>query len=275
MTQKEILLNLGFFYNKNLNIYIFKNKDIDLKITLSRNLFGYYKLYFDIDYGLEKYKFSKWSYSLPEYFKSYIFDILNMLCIYGYLINNFKNINIKNIYQNFVFDISANNDKYKIRFTAIDNIFKNGIKSKVEHLENKLIQIIPNHKEIIQYVPIDYEIFKFVMEYQADQLENIDYSIFDSYRDKVSKNLDNIRLDYDLSNKDCNLFHYKFNTLYSKNYFCNEIDIDFHIIENKHSKASIFLFQVRAEKFISLSNFNYKIIINLIDLTQKHIFLKY
>lgn len=59
MTQKEILLNLGFFYNKNLNIYIFKNKDIDLKITLSRNLFGYYKLYFDIDYGLEKYKFSK------------------------------------------------------------------------------------------------------------------------------------------------------------------------------------------------------------------------
>ena len=56
MTKKEVMLKLGFIYNETLKIYVFKNEYINLTVKISNNQFGYYKIDFDVNYGIENYK---------------------------------------------------------------------------------------------------------------------------------------------------------------------------------------------------------------------------
>ena len=277
MTKKEVMLKLGFIYNETLKIYVFKNEYINLTVKISNNQFGYYKIDFDVNYGIENYKFTKWSYSQDLSLNHYMFDCLNMYCCYGYLLKNFNDINIKELLPDSVYDISGNNSLYKIRFAAIDRLFKDGYKNKVEHYQNNnKIQILPNDKGEILYLPLDFNILKEVLEFENTP-EKIDYSSIKIYNDNDFSDIENLQLKaYHLRGEKIIISNYKFEALYHKNYFSKSISVDFHIIDN-YSKLNnnLFLFRVREEDFISLSNFNYKILEKLIDLTKNHILLKY
>lgn len=265
---------LGFSFDRELNLFSFKNNDIDLKIHISQNLFGYYKLNFDIAFGSERYNFNKWSYSQDISFNHYMFDCLNMYCCYGYLLNNGYKIEIKELLENTVYDISGKNDSKKIRFCAIDRLFKEGVRNKVEHYQNSNIIQITNHSlSDLFYLPTDYEFLKFVMEYKNTPAP-IDYSIFEKYIDLDETHINDSEFIVELYRAKTNndIKHYKFES--SPRHYFKPFFIDFHIFENMNGK-DVFIFRLREQKIVSLTDFNYKIIPELISLLRKHVYLKY
>lgn len=85
-TVKTIMRDLHFVLTE--HGYILKTDNFDLKIIVSRNIFGYFKVYFDYRINGIHYLYWKYTYSLVEHFKSYIYSKIQEILVFNYLYSN-------------------------------------------------------------------------------------------------------------------------------------------------------------------------------------------
>lgn len=85
-TVKSIMNDLKFLNTE--HGYVLNSDKFELKINVSRNLFGYFKVYFDYSINGIHYSYWKYTYSLLTHFKSYIYSKVQEILVFNYLYSN-------------------------------------------------------------------------------------------------------------------------------------------------------------------------------------------
>ena len=284
---QDIMIKIGYNFEKTdgkLKYYNYIDENCLIKITISKNVFGFYKIgiYFKTLYNNTEYQYEKYSWTNNQYFNSYMFDLFNFLTIYSYLLKKNYKLNIRELTpaKNQLYYLTFSTDSITFSFASIEKkLFQSTQKSENDYFENISIRVndLINRPSFYKII-LDYPVLKFVENISIQKsnlnLDNLNFLTNDIKEDDPILNYTDISIKLNLKN-----FLIKYSSIpirYSKNFYAETDVLEILFLTNKvQSKENLVIFLFRKEAILTLKNPLVKTINDAIVLIKNHIYKKY
>lgn len=284
---QEIMIKIGYNLEKiddKLKYYNYIDENCLINITISKNIFGFYKIgiYFKTLYNNSEYRYEKYSWTNNQYFNSYMFDLFNFLTIYSYLLTKSYKLNVRELTptKNQLYYLTFLSDSKIFSFPSIEKkLFQSTQKSENDYFENISIQVTdlinrPSFYKII----LDYPLLKFVENISIQgsnlNLDNLNFLTNDIKENDPILNCTDISIKLNL--KDFLIKYSNIPIKYSKNFYAETDVLEMLFLTNRvQSQENLVIFLFRKEAILTLKNPTLKSIDDAIVLIKNHIYKKY